>query len=92
MPKIYSLTHAKARFSQVIRQVRDGDTVTVSYRGAAVAEIRPVSKTMPRSLAARIEALERNGEIISAAVPEFHFEATVHIPGALQEFLKDRVD
>ena len=90
MPKTYSLYDAKARFSQVIREVRDGDTVTISYRGAAVAEIRPVAKTTPQSLAARIEALERSGEIIPAAAPDFHFEATADMPGALQEFLKDR--
>ena len=36
----YSIYEAKARFSEVIRQVREGKTVTVSYRGEPVAEIR----------------------------------------------------
>ena len=38
----YSVHKAKARFAEVIRQVREGKTVTVSYRGEPVAEIRPI--------------------------------------------------
>ena len=43
MPGItYSTYEAKARFSEVLRQVRAGTTVTVTYRGEPVAEIRPI--------------------------------------------------
>ena len=42
MEIIYSASEAKARFAEVIRQVREGKTVTVSYRGEPVAEIRPI--------------------------------------------------
>ncbi|MDE0405633.1 MAG: type II toxin-antitoxin system prevent-host-death family antitoxin [Nitrospira sp.] len=38
----YSTCDAKARFSGVLRLVRDGKTVTVSYRGKPVAEIRAI--------------------------------------------------
>lgn len=92
MPRTYTLYDAKARFSQVIREVRDGDTVTVSYRGEPVAEIRPVSKVATSSLERRIEELRRSGEIIPAEIPEFHPQASAHIPGALREFLMDRDD
>ncbi len=38
----YSAHEAKARFAEVLRRVRSGETVTVSYRGEAVAEVRPL--------------------------------------------------
>ena len=38
----YSAHEAKARFAEVLRHVRDGETVTVSYRGEPVAEVRPL--------------------------------------------------
>ena len=46
----YSLYEAKARFSEVIRQVRSGRTVSVSYRGVSRAERNQTkgrSKTLP---------------------------------------------
>ena len=92
MSKSYALYDAKARFSQVIREVRDGETVTVSYRGEPVAEIRPVSKVECATLEQRIEELKRSGEIIPASAPEFHCEASAHIPGALRDFLAERED
>ena len=44
MTDIYSIYDAKARFSELIRKVREGRTVMVSYRGEPVAEIRPVGE------------------------------------------------
>ena len=38
----YSAHEAKARFAEMLRHVRDGETVTVSYRGEPVAEVRPL--------------------------------------------------
>ena len=38
----YSAHEAKARFAEMLRRVRSGETVTVSYRGEAVAEVRPL--------------------------------------------------
>ena len=49
MAVTYSTYEAKARFSEVLRQVREGETVTVTYRGEPVAEIRliqPKAKTI----------------------------------------------
>lgn len=92
MSKTYSVYDAKARFSQLIREVRDGDTVTVSYRGEPVAEIRPVSKSEPESLEQRIEALERSGEIVPAENPNVEWKVVAHRPGALARFLAERDD
>ena len=92
MAKTYSLYDAKARFSQVIREVRDGDTVTVSYRGEPVAEIRGVPKVGTSSLEQRIEELKRRGEIIEPENPHFSLEPSADIPGALERFLEERDD
>ena len=46
----YSTYEAKAQFSEIIRQVRQGKTIMVSYRGEPVAEIRPFQR---RGLLAR---------------------------------------
>ncbi|RPJ53125.1 MAG: type II toxin-antitoxin system prevent-host-death family antitoxin [Acidobacteria bacterium] len=53
---------AKAEFGEIIRQVRAGKSVTISYRGREVAEIRPV--TPSPSLEASISRLEEEGLII----------------------------
>ena len=63
MPITYSAYDAKARFSEVLRQVRDGKTVTVSYRGKPVAEIRAIREA-PETIEARLDDLERQGILI----------------------------
>ena len=45
MGTMYSAYDAKTRFSEVLRKVRDGKTVTVSYRGKPVAEIRAIRES-----------------------------------------------
>ena len=37
MGRWYSIYEAKAKFSEIIRKVREGQTVTVSYHGEPVA-------------------------------------------------------
>ena len=66
----YSVYEAKARFSEVIRQVREGKTVTVSYRGEPVAEIRPIRRRQTPTLDERLNDLERNGLPGSLRHPE----------------------
>ena len=90
MPKTYSVYEAKARFSQIIREVRDGEDVTVSYRGAPVARIRAISKDQPDTLEQRIKALRRQGILVPSDSPNFEFNSVAHVPGALERFLADR--
>jgi len=92
MSKSYTLYDAKAHFSQVIREVRAGEIVTVSYRGEPVAEIRAVQKSKTALLEQRIEALRRSGEIIPPETSNFEFKAVAHRPGALARFLAERDD
>ena len=90
----YSTYEAKARFSEVLRQVREGATITVSYRGEPVAEIRPIQKKSEslesETLEEYHERLIREGILIPAADPNYRFKPGKPIPGALERFLADR--
>ena len=85
----YTTYEAKARFSEVIRQIREGKTVTVSYRGEPVAEIRPIE--MPaQTLEDRICELELRGVVVRAKGPRKPFKVGKRVPGALERFLAER--
>lgn len=89
MALTYSTYEAKARFSEVLRQVRAGETVTVTYRGEPVAEIQPI-RTRPRTTEQRLDELERRGELVPPTGPPEPFRAVMDRPGALEQFLADR--
>lgn len=91
MRLLYSTYEAKARFSEVLRHVREGKTVTISYRGEPVAEIRPLSKK-PTTLEARVAELERQGAIVPPVGPPEPFTPGPPLPGTLAEFLAERGD
>jgi prevent-host-death family protein len=88
MSKVYSTYEAKAKFSEILRQVRGGKTITISYHGEPVAEIRPIEKK--QTLEERLEELERRGVITPATGPRKPFRPVAHVPGALQRFLDSR--
>ena len=88
MTDLLSVYEAKARFSEVIRQVREGRTITISYRGEPVAEIRPARK--PGSFAERLEALRRRGILIRSKEPRGELTPGEPSPGALDRFLSER--
>ena len=85
----YSIYQAKARFSEVIRRVRSGQTVTVSYRGEPVAEVRPI-KTDPETIEERLEALAERGVVVRQVGPRAFLSPLAHRPGALERFLAER--
>ncbi len=85
----YSTSEAKARFSEIIRHVRDGRTVTVSYRGEPVAEIRPIPERSA-TIEQRLDDLERRGVLVGSREPRVPFEGGVYVPGALERFLEER--
>ena len=86
---IYSLYDAKAKFSEIIRQVREGKSITVSYRGEAVAVICPVPKAS-ESLAERIDQLESDGVVFRSAGHQGRLRKATRKPGALTRFLDER--
>ncbi len=86
----FSTYEAKARFSEVIRLVREGRTVHISYHGKPVAEIRPI-EGKKKTLEEHLDELERRGVIAPAAKPgPFQPGPVVRRPGALQRFLDER--
>lgn len=86
----YSICEAKARFSEVIRRVREGKTVTVSYRGEPVAEIRSIERHRMSTLEERLNDLERSGSLVRRAIPRRTFQPVERRPGALARFLAKR--
>ncbi len=85
----YSTYEAKAKFSQLLRQVREGATVLVSYHGEPVAEIRPLKKARSGT-EARIAELMARGAILPARNPDAPIVVGKPAPGALARFLADR--
>ena len=85
----YSIYEAKAHFSEIIRQVREGKTVTVSYRGKPVAEIRPIVGP-PQTIEERLNEMEREGTLVRSTLPRRPFRVGASKPGALERFLADR--
>ena len=90
MAVIYSVYEAKARFSEVIRQVREGKRVTVSYRGEPVAEISPIDRQAEPTLDQRLADLERRGALVRSRAARQPLEPVVRRPGALARFLAER--
>ena len=89
MNPTYSTYEAKARFSEVLRLVREGTAVTVTYRGDPVAEIRPL-KTEADSVEEHLESLEKRGIVVPAQNPHSPLKVGPPNPGGLARFLAER--
>ena len=90
MDLVYSTYEAKARFSEVLRHVREGKTVTISYRGKPFAEVRGIEDG-PQTIEERLKELTRRGIVTPAYDgPRRPFKPVAHIPGALERFLAER--
>ncbi|MCY4113435.1 MAG: type II toxin-antitoxin system prevent-host-death family antitoxin [Chloroflexi bacterium] len=85
----YSTYEAKARFAEVMRQVREGKTVTVSYRGEPVAEIRPLQPE-PATIEERLEDLERRGVLVRSSLARRPLQVVARRDGAVERFLTER--
>ena len=85
----YSTYEAKARFAEVMRQVREGKTVTVSYRGEPVAEIRPLQPE-PATIEERLEDLERRGVLVRSSLARRPLQVVTRRAGAVERFLTER--
>lgn len=91
MNVVYSTYEAKARFSEVLRLVREGTTVTVSYRGDPVAEIRPLEKASG-TVEEHFARLEKRGILVPPRGTRKPLKTGAPKPGALARFLADRGD
>ena len=87
----YSTYDAKAKFSEIMRRVRErGETVVVSYHGRPVAEIRPVRESAGETLADRLARLEEAGVLSRPKERRGKLGRIARRPGALHRFLADR--
>ncbi len=84
----FSTYEAKARFSEVLRLVREGKTVYITYRGQTVAEMRPF--TQPEDLSDRLDRLEEEGVLNRPEAREGRLGPVAEVPGALERFLTER--
>lgn len=89
MSRTYSTYEAKTRFSEVLRQVRAGQSVVIAYRGEPVAEIRPIEPAAP-GLAARLESMAAAGTLLPRAAGRAPLRPLAKKPGALGRFLAER--
>ena len=84
----YSTYEAKARFSEVLRRVREGRIVTVTYQGEPVAEIRPLERS--GGTTARMEWLRSRGALSGPERKTRKVGVVARRRGALERFLDDR--
>ena len=84
----YSTYEAKARFSEILRKVRHGESVFISYRGKEVAEIRPVQEEPTTEQC--LQRLEGQGILSPRLASEARMDPLTHSPGALDRFLESR--
>lgn len=87
--RVYSLYQAKAQFSKILRAVREGKTVTISYHGEPVAEIRPIGSEA-ESIERRVERLTERGVLVRADRRMGRLVPVARKPGALKRFLAER--
>lgn len=85
----YSTYEAKAKFSEVIRKVRAGQTVRIAYHGEEIAEVRPLYGVRA-SLGKRVARLEEQGVLSRPRKPGGTLRPLVRRPGALRRFLESR--
>lgn len=91
MKKTYSTYEAKARFSEILRRVRErGEAVTVTWHGEPVAEIRPASVAGAETLEARLNGLLDRGVYQPAPERVTGLRRVARKRGALSRFLGDR--
>jgi prevent-host-death family protein len=84
----YTTYEAKARLSEILRRVRAGQHVTISYRGEVVAEVRPLYET--RDPARALKELEEQGVVAPPEAPSGDLAPLARRRGALRRFLAGR--
>ncbi len=90
MSRVYTTYEAKSRFSELMRQVRQGKRILISYHGKPVAELRPLERAETEQEA--MERMVREGTL-SAPNPGKRLadlRPIANRPGALQRFLDSR--
>ncbi len=89
MAQTYSTYEAKAKFSEVIRKVRSGQRVVITYRGEEIAEIRPLQRD-EEDMAKVIARLEDHGILERSSEQVGKRQPLARKRGALKRFLDSR--
>jgi prevent-host-death family protein len=84
----YTTYEAKAKFSELLRRVRGGERVAITYYGAVVAELRPVTPVADEEEALR--RLEETGILTPGGAFLAALRPLAARPGALGRFLDER--
>jgi prevent-host-death family protein len=84
----YTTYEAKAKFAEVLRKVRRGQRVVISYRGREIAEIRPLEQG--GSVGDLLRRHEERGTVEPASEPTGPLRAVARRRGALARFLESR--
>ena len=85
----YSLYEAKTQLSAIVKQVREGQTVTVTLYGEPAVEIRPVARSA-KTTEEHFNDLVELGILTPAKSKIRDFKMGAPVPGALARFLADR--
>jgi len=86
--KIYSTYEAKAKLSELLDRVQEGESITITRRGEPIAEVRPIEQSGDY-LAERLKDLERRG-LLTPARGRGTLKPIARRPGALKRFLDER--
>ncbi|MEZ4267529.1 MAG: type II toxin-antitoxin system prevent-host-death family antitoxin [Myxococcota bacterium] len=89
MTRKYSTAEAKARFSELLRQVSAGERVVITRHGRDIAQISPI-EAFSDPMEARMAELEAAGMLTRALDPSAPLGSVGRVPGALQRFLDTR--
>jgi len=89
MKDLYSTYEAKSRLSEILRQVRAGKTIRISYRGEPVAEIRPI-RGEPVGFEGHLQELVQAGTVRMATHPVGGFSPVKRVRGGLERFIAER--
>jgi prevent-host-death family protein len=89
MASVYSISEAKARFGEILRQVQAGGRVVITYRGRPVAEVRPLAE-QETDLAGRLQRLQETGVVTGNGEAGWSPRPLVRREGALSRFLAGR--
>jgi len=89
MKDLYSTYEAKAKLSEILRQVRSGKTIRISHRGVPVAEVRPIDQK-PTNWEDRLRQLTDQGVLQRGEAVKAKLSPLTKKSGALERFLKDR--
>ena len=89
MSTVYTAYEAKAKFSELLRKVRNGEHVVISYHGENIAELRPIEP--PKTdFEASLRELESLGVIGPPGTRQGDLNALARRRGALARFLSSR--